>query len=224
VNGVADMGGMHGFGAVDRSDDAGTFHHEWERRILGITFCALGAGLFNVDEIRRATESADPLTYLRSVYYERWLYSTEALLKEKGVVSAAELANGRSETPPVNTAPPVTKDVARMIVERGGTSRAADGAAARFRPGDSVVARNINPHSHTRLPRYVRGRRGTVVVDHGIFVLPDSNASGHGPHPQHVYGVRFAARELWGPEASERDTLQIDLFDDYLDPAGERAI
>jgi nitrile hydratase subunit beta len=224
MNGVADMGGMHGFGAVDRSDDSGPFHHDWERRILGITFSVLGAGLFNVDEIRRATESVDPLTYLRSVYYERWLYSTEALLKEKGVISAAELANGRSAAPAVNTVPPVTKEVARMILEQGGTSRAPDGAPARFRPGDSVIARNINPHSHTRLPRYVRGRRGTVVSDHGIFVLPDSNASGLGPHPQHVYGVRFAARELWGPEASERDTLQIDLFDDYLDPAGEQVI
>jgi nitrile hydratase subunit beta len=223
MNGVADMGGMHGFGPVDRSDDAGPFHDEWERRILGITFAALGAGLFNVDEIRRATESIDPITYLKSVYYQRWLYSTEALLQEKRVVSAAELVSGHSATAAVNTAPPVTKEIARAILERGGTSRSAEGAPGRFRPGDVVVARNINPHGHTRLPRYVRGRRGTVVLDHGIFALPDTNSAGLGLHPQHVYGVRFTARELWGPEASERDTLQIDLFDDYLDPAAEPA-
>jgi hypothetical protein len=90
MDGIADMGGMHGFGPIDRSDDDGTFHAEWERSILGITFSALGAGLFNVDEIRRATESADPLTYLKSTYYERWLYSTEDLLKEKGAVTASE--------------------------------------------------------------------------------------------------------------------------------------
>ena len=95
MNGIADMGGMHGFGSVDRSDDAGPLHHEWERRILGITFSALGAGLFNVDEIRRVTEDVDPITYLKSVYYERWLYSTEALLREKGVISARELADDR---------------------------------------------------------------------------------------------------------------------------------
>ncbi len=198
-------------------------HHEWERRILGITFSALGAGLFNVDEIRRVTEDVDPITYLKSVYYERWLYSTEALLREKGVISAKELADDRSATPAPNTAPPVTQDIARVILEQGGTSRSADGAPARFRPGDAVIARNINPRGHTRLPRYVRGKHGTVVVDHGIFALPDTNAAGLGPHSQHVYGVRFSARELWGPQASARDTLQIDLFDDYLDPAVQRA-
>src|ERR1700721_1343653 len=106
MDGIADMGGMHGFGPVDHSDEDGPFHAEWERRILGITFSALGAGLFNVDEIRRATESADPLTYLKSTYYERWLYSTEDLLKEKGAVTAAELAVGRLATPVATTGPP----------------------------------------------------------------------------------------------------------------------
>ena len=214
---------MHGFGPVDRSNDSGPFHHEWERRILGVTFAALGAGLFNVDEIRRVTENIDPVTYLESAYFERWLYSTEQLLKEKGVVTADELARGRSATRASNAVPLVTEDVARTILEHGGTSRAREGAPARFRPGDIVVARNINPRSHTRLPRYVRGKSGVIVVDHGIFALPDTNASGLGSHCQHVYGVRFTARELWGAETSERDTLQIDLFDDYLDPVLERA-
>ena len=220
MDGIADMGGMHGFGPVDRSDEDGPFHAEWERRILGITFSALGAGLFNVDEIRRATESADPLTYLKSTYYERWLYSTEDLLKEKGAVTAGELATGRSATPVANTVPPVTSEVARVILAQGGTSRSADGPQPRFKVGDIVIARNIHPHGHTRLPRYVRGKHGTIFVDHGVFALPDSNAAGLGPCSQHVYGVRFTARELWGSHASARDTLQIDLFDDYLDPAG----
>jgi len=223
MDGIADMGGMHGFGPIDRSDDDVTFHAEWERRILGITFSALGAGLFNVDEIRRATESADPLTYLKNTYYERWLYSTEDLLKEKGAVTAAELAVGISATPGVNTTPPVTSEIARVILDQGGTSRCADGVAPRFKSGDTVIARNIHPQGHTRLPRYVRGKRGTIIFDHGIFALPDSNAAGLGLRSQHVYGVRFTARELWGPQASVRDTLQIDLFDDYLDPAGESA-
>ena len=221
MDGIADMGGMHGFGPVDRSDEDGPFHNEWERRILGITFAALGAGLFNVDEIRRVTEGADPLIYLKSSYYERWLYSTEDLLREKGVVTASELATGRSVMPAVSTASPVTREIARVILEQGGTSRSTDGAPPRFKPDDAVVARNIHPHGHTRLPRYVRGKRGTIVLDHGIFALPDSNSAGLGLRSQHVYGVRFTARELWGPQASTRDTLQIDLFDDYLDLARE---
>jgi nitrile hydratase len=80
--------------------------------------------------------------------------------------------------------------------------------------------RNLNPAGHTRLPRYARGRRGVVQADHGVFIFPDTSAHGQGPRPQRVYSVRFAARELWGPDASARDALYLDLWDEYLDPAG----
>jgi nitrile hydratase subunit beta len=222
MNSIADMGGMHGFGALDLSEESWPFHYDWERRILGITFATLGAGLFNVDEIRSVTESIEPVTYLESTYFERWLYTAEVLLQRKGMVAAQELASGRSVSPG-RAVPVVTQAIAQAIVEQGGTSRCAEGAAPRFRLGDAVLARNINPTQYTRLPRYIRGRRGVVILDHGTFVLPDSNVAGLGARPQHVYGVRFTARELWGQQASDRDTLQIDLFDDYLDPVAELA-
>jgi nitrile hydratase len=94
-----------------------------------------------------------------------------------------------------------------------------DDVPAKFRPGDRVIARNIHPTGHTRLPRYARGRRGVIERDHGVFVFPDTNAIGLGKKPQHVYSVRFAARELWGPQASPRDGVFVDLWDDHLEPA-----
>lgn len=87
-----------------------------------------------------------------------------------------------------------------------------------FKAGDLVLARNANPAGHTRIPRYVRGRRGVVDRDHGVFVFPDTHAAGLGPKPQHVYSVRFAARELWGPEGHPQDAVYVDLWDDYLVP------
>ena len=102
---------------------------------------------------------------------------------------------------------------------REDTARRDDGKPARFRPGDAVVARNINPGGHTRLPRYARGKRGVVDRDHGVFVFADSNAHGEGEKPQHVYSVRFSNRELWGPEGGEKDSCIVDVFDDYMDPA-----
>lgn len=90
---------------------------------------------------------------------------------------------------------------------------------ARFRAGDAIVARNINPIGHTRLPRYARGRRGVIDRDHGVFVFPDAAAAGLGKQPQRLYSVRFSAQELWGPSASPREFVYIDLFDGYLDPA-----
>jgi nitrile hydratase len=90
--------------------------------------------------------------------------------------------------------------------------------AAKFRPGDRVVVRDLNPLGHTRAPRYVRGRRGIVDRDHGVFIYPDSHAADGERNPQHCYSVRFAATELWGGQASPRDHVHVDLWDDYLDP------
>jgi len=87
---------------------------------------------------------------------------------------------------------------------------------ARFREGNRVVARNINPIGHTRLPRYVRGKRGVIHRDWGIYAFPDSSVHNAGECSQHVYSVAFTARELWGTDAPARDTLRIDLWEDYL--------
>jgi len=67
------------------------------------------------------------------------------------------------------------------------------------------------------MPRYCRGRTGTVEIDHGVYVFPDTHAMGEGKHPQHCYNVRFTASELWGRPGP--DTVRIDLWDDYLEPA-----
>lgn len=113
----------------------------------------------------------------------------------------------------------VTRDIVPVLISTGGPTRVGQAVAPRFRPGDHVVVRNLNPEHHTRLPRYARGKRGIVERDHGVFVFPDTSAHDRGAKPQHVYSVRFTARELWGGQAGERDTLRLDLWDDYLDLA-----
>jgi hypothetical protein len=110
-------------------------------------------------------------------------------------------------------------DVAPRVVWNRRGARRDEPVPPRFRPGERVVARNRHPSGHTRIPRYVRGRQGVVARDHGVFVFPDTHALGLGPTPQHVYSIRFAARELWGPDAPPTDAVYVDLWDDYLDPA-----
>jgi hypothetical protein len=105
------------------------------------------------------------------------------------------------------------------LIKTGASTRLPVAAVPRFRPGDAVMVRHDNPASHTRLPRYVRGKVGVVQEDYGVFSFNDTNAHGQGHKPQHVYSVRFTARAVWGANASDRDGLYIDLFDDYLDPA-----
>jgi nitrile hydratase len=89
----------------------------------------------------------------------------------------------------------------------------------RFAIGERVRAKKINPTGHTRLPRYVRGNFGVVDRIHGAHVFPDTNAHFRGENPQHLYSVRFSARELWGEGAAARDAVYIDLWEDYLEPA-----
>jgi hypothetical protein len=110
------------------------------------------------------------------------------------------------------------KDVA-AVLRKGGSARREDGAPARFKADDRIVVRNLNPTGHTRAPRYVRCKRGVIDRDHGVFVWPDSNAHGRDETPQHVYSVRFEARDVWGPDAAANQTIYVDLWDDYLDPA-----
>jgi nitrile hydratase len=69
------------------------------------------------------------------------------------------------------------------------------------------------------LPRYTRGKFGTIDRDHGVFVFPDTNTRFLGEKLQHVYSVCFAARELWGAQALEKDCVYVDVWDDYLEPA-----
>jgi nitrile hydratase len=102
-------------------------------------------------------------------------------------------------------------------VHAGRNYRVDTPMAAGFAVGARVVTRNINPTGATRLPRYARGKRGTVDRDHGVFIFPDANAAGQGQKPQHLYSVRFSARELWGAEAAAKDRVYLDLWEDYLE-------
>lgn len=107
----------------------------------------------------------------------------------------------------------------QKVLRTGDSARIPSNEPARFKPGDAVCTRNFQPRGHTRLPRYARARRGVIAIDHGVFVFPDTHAASGDKKPQHLYSVKFTMRELWGEGASERDTVHIDLFDDYLEPA-----
>lgn len=102
-----------------------------------------------------------------------------------------------------------------------GTGTGTGGAAARFRPGDRVITRPIDPDHHTRLPRYARGHVGEVVEVQGRWPLADDRAQG-GPAPrvEPVYTVRFAAADLWGAGGREAGhDVTVDLWQSYLEPA-----
>lgn len=218
MNGPHDLGGLHGLGPVAPEPDEPVFHADWERRIFGLTLAVGLHGRWSIDESRHTRENRHPVDYLGSGYYELWVKALETLVVRHGFVTPAEIAAGKAGPSTPERPPHAPGEVAAML-RRGFSTRLPDPVPPRFAVGDKVRVREISIPGHTRVPRYCRGRRGTVERDHGVFVFPDTNAHGKGKAPQHVYTVRFAAQELWGDTAEPSGSVYVDLWDSYLEPA-----
>lgn len=216
MNGVHDMGGMHGLGRLAPEAGEPVFHADWEARVHALNLASPMRG--NIDAGRHRLELIPPADYLRMSYYERWLARLEALLLDAGLISAAELASGRADPAAPESTPRLAADAVETALTRR-LSYEREASPPLFAPGDRVRARNLHPEGHTRLPRYVRGRTGVVERRHGAHVFPDSHAHAGGEDPRHLYSVRFEARELWGPDASPRDSVRLDLWEPYLERA-----
>jgi nitrile hydratase len=215
MNGIHDMGGMHGMGLIKHDPNEPVFHEVWEGRAWGLQRSMAPWGRGRWGNTRYELERIPPAEYLRMPYYERWFHVLVNRLLRSELITADELSAGRADPsrprPALPEAPPrsATAGAARMNIP----------VKAAFRLGQHVRARNVHPEGHTRLPRYTRGREGTVIRDNGVFALQDTDVNGQslGGRPQHVYTVRFAARELWGQQASPRDSVNVDLWEDYLE-------
>lgn len=217
MNGVHDMGGMHGFGPVEREENEPLFHAGWEGRLRAMMSLTMGQGIFNLDAFRYGIEQMQPAHYLRSTYFERWLASVEYNLIQNGVLTDAELdeRTRQFKHDPELEMPP--SDPSWRQPAPRPTPQLPD-IEPRFAIGDAVIVRNEHPVGHTRMPRYVRGKRGVVQIIHGPEIFPDTNAHGLGDDPQVVYNVRFSGEELWGESAEPGQTLSIDLWESYLAP------
>jgi nitrile hydratase beta subunit len=219
MNGIHDMGGMHGMGPIVEEKNEPVFHHEWEGRIFVMNRAVGAWGKWNLDASRHSKELIPPAEYLRMSYYERWVAGLVELIEQGGLATRAEIESGVPAAESVKVAPVLTVDKAMALVAKGVPATRNVPVTPRFKVGQRVRGRNINPVGHTRLPRYARGKLGVIDRDHGVFVFPDTNAHFLGEKPQHVYSVRFAARELWGDQAAPQDSVYVDMWDDYLEPA-----
>ena len=215
MDGVHDMGGMHGFGPVRPAPAEPVFHHPWEGRVHAMSTAMGARGVWNIDVGRFGIEMLPPGVYLDSSYYERWFLRLQDVAVAYGVVTRDEIDAGSAAEPAAGAVTFTTDDV-RRVLARGSYVRPATGAPM-FTTGDRVRARNIHPRLHTRLPRYVRGHVGVVERVHEPNVFPDSVVRGDGEDPQWLYTVRFDGRELWGDDAESGIVVSVDAFEPYLD-------
>ena len=217
MNGVHDMGGMQGLGAIVPEPEGSPFHAAWEARVHAMTVASPTRG--NIDAGRHQREMIPGPEYLAMSYYQKWFRSLCDLLVAKGFATRQEITTGKAAAGAVKAVPHLTGDAVTETLTRPGTYIRESVGKPAFARGDRVRARNINPDGHTRLPRYARGHSGVVVAIHGTHVFPDSHAHGQGEDPRTLYGVRFTARELWGEAANPRDTVTLDLWEPYLERA-----
>jgi len=221
MNGVHDMGGMQGYGPVAVEHDEPLFHAAWEKRALALTLAMGATGQWNIDLSRSARESLPPAVYLGSSYYAIWLQALEVLMRERGLVDADELASGSMHAAAAPVARVLQAAEVDAALARGASTERTPLSTARFQAGMRVLARNMHPQGHTRLPRYVRGHTGTVVLVHGAHVFADTHATRPLPpfdeEPHWLYTVAFDARELWGPQADAGVQVSVDAWEPYLE-------
>jgi len=215
---VHDMGGMDGFGKVEVEQNEPPFHETWEGRVLAMQRAMGYAGAWHIDHSRFAQERLPPTTYLTSSYYQRWALAMEKNVTERGYASDEELHRGHALTQGKHLPRKLTADVVQAGLIRSSFFRQQQGPA-RFKPGERVRTKNIHPITHTRLPRYARGKLGVIELCHGCHMYPDSVAIDQGDNPQWLYTVVFESRELWGPDADPTLKISIDAFEPYLEPA-----
>jgi nitrile hydratase subunit beta len=222
MDGVHDMGGMHGFGPVVVEGGDEVFHEDWEARVFALYHLCNVRDLVGGPGGRAVRESMDPAHYLEASYYERWLWSAERRLEAKGTISPGEveamlarLAAG--EAAPMDEDPELAAEAVADL--REGSAPLGIAVSPRFKQGERVRVRRIHPAGHTRCPRYVRGVVGIVDRVQGTDLLPDRATYGLPTEPEPVYAVAFSSQDLWGESDEPPWTVLVDLFDTYLEPA-----
>jgi nitrile hydratase subunit beta len=218
IDGIHDMGGMHGFGPVVVPGCDEAYEEQWEVRtfamstIVGIEGLGQGGG-------RPIREEMEPSHYLQASYYERWLWSTEQRLLRKGTIALGEV-DGWVERLLAGAPVPQRLDPAQAARDRAAVSEMSPlgtAAATTFEPGDRVQVRRWRHEGHTRCPRYVRGAVGEVTAVRGTDTLPDI-----GPYQgpvEAVYSVSFRSDDLFGSSDGPHWTVLLDLTETYLEQA-----
>jgi nitrile hydratase len=213
------MGGMHGLGPLAPEQNEPVWHAPWEARVYALS-AAIGAWRrWTGDAFRQQIEQMAAADYLSVTYYEKWMYALVENAVRHGLITREEAETGRVDPSAPKAAPPLTAEQVPEVMARGAPKTRTVERQPIFQVGDSIRTRNIHPLTHTRLPRYARAKPGVIIASHGAHVFPDTNAIFQGENAQPLYTTKFRARDLWGEAANPRDTVCIDLWEDYLEPA-----
>ena len=218
MNGGADLGGMHGFGPVVEEQNEPNFHARWEERAMAMVIATGACGQWNIDISRHARENMPPADYMTMPYYKIWIEGLEKLLVNSNMVASEEIKSGKMRIPP-KPVPRILEasKVWDTLHSLAGSADRATTSQPVFAKGQKVKTININPKTHTRLPRYARGKSGVISKVLGHHVFADHSAHHRDEKAHWLYQVKFAARELWGSDANLNDSVTLDLWEPHFE-------
>lgn len=218
MNGGADLGGMHGFGPVVEEKNEPNFHAKWEERAMAMVIAAGACGQWNIDISRHARENMPPADYMTMPYYKIWIEGLEKLLVNSAMISPDEIKSGKMNLPPKEVPRIMKPDkVWEMLHSLAGAMDRPSTSEPVFTIGQSVRTINQNPTTHTRLPRYARGKSGVISKILGHHVFADHSAHRPDEKAHWLYQVKFSAQELWGTDANPNDSVTLDLWEPHFD-------
>jgi nitrile hydratase subunit beta len=216
MDGIHDLGGMEGFGPVPVKTGDAEFRdiEVWEKRMWGLSRNNLAPGI-TFDWFRHGLERMVPSDYLDLAYFDKRCANYLVMMLDNGVITMDDIKRGHVESPDPPAAAKTLDDTLTITRESETSFETRALTDPLFVTGQRVATRRLIPGDHTRLPRYARGARGTIIAHHGAHLLPDKGA--HGIEiGEHLYTVAFAAPELWGQGADPRDDVMLDLWESYL--------
>jgi nitrile hydratase subunit beta len=205
MDGIHDLGGMHGFGAVVAPGGEAPYHEGWEARVFALQLLVEMEGLEAGPGGRATREEMDPVDYLAASYYERWLWSVEQGLLRKGTIAPGEVEHMMERLAAGGPEPPPHRDPQQAA------------RAVQWLGLEEVIP--MHPAGHTRCPRYVRGVLGVVERVRGAEELPDVAVYRRDAAVEPVYAVVFRSDALWGRGEEPPWTVALDLWESYLEEA-----
>ncbi|MEM9653374.1 MAG: nitrile hydratase subunit beta [Actinomycetota bacterium] len=224
MDGIHDLGGVEGYGPVPFVPEE-PIHvgDRWEAFSGAALFALLRSGRTNIDAHRHRIERLDPTRYFPIGYWGRWLAAVESATVDQGIAAQTEIDEAIEALghDPADATPPRMHPITTLESRENDPTfiRSVD-RPPRFSVGDRIVTMAHAPQAgHHRLPRYARGRTGTITRVYPAFTLPDAVAHNGGEQPTYVYAVGFDGQELWGPDGDPNQVCHLDLFEPYLSPA-----
>ena len=228
MNGIHDLGGRDGMGAINPTPAEPVWKAEWEKHAHTFFPLAFRAGFFGVDQFRFGMEQIEPIEYLSSTYYEHWVHSVTHHGVRHGQLDPDEIER-RTQYYLDNPDAPLPEgqdpdgELTAFIdwaVKNGVAAGRDTGKKAKFSVGDRVTVVADAPAGHTRKAGYIRGKTGIIDLAHGEMIYPDTAGNDQGEAPEHVYTVRFTNEELWGAEEAEPNgSITFDVWEPYIVPA-----